>query len=99
MKIAMQLLHDVKTYIPPAAFYRVELPTMNPSREHGWCKGGLCPFHDDHHPGSFGVNLDTGGYNCFSCREKGGDIIAFTQRLYGLSFNEAVQKLADDWGV
>lgn len=99
MKIAIQLLHDVKAYIPPVEFYQVELPTMTLSRRYGWCDGGLCPFHDDHDPGSFGVNLDTGGFNCFSCRKKGGDIIAFTQLRYGLSFPEALQKIADEWGV
>lgn len=99
MSAAMELLQCVKAYIPPVEFYRLELPTMAPSKGHGWCDGGLCPFHDDHHAGSFDVNLTTGAFHCFSCKEKGGDIIAFTQRNYGLSFPEALQKLADEWGV
>lgn len=99
MKDLMELLQRVKAYIPPAEFYRVELPTMPLSKGHEWCDGGLCPLHEDHHAGSFQVNLTTGQFNCFSCKKKGRDIIAFTQLKHGLSFAEALQKLADDWGV
>ena len=29
-----------------------------------------CPFHDDNKP-SFGINLETGAYQCFACDAKG----------------------------
>ena len=99
MKTAAQLLQNVKGYIPPAEFYRTELPTMPPPRGGGWRDGGLCPFHADNRAGSFRVNLETGAFICFSCGAKGADIIAFTQLRDGLSFPEALRKLSEDWGV
>jgi DNA primase len=99
MKPNMQSLKDIKTYIPPAEFYRAELPAMPPPRGSGWRDGGLCPFHDDKHTGSFRVNLETGAFVCFSCGSKGGDIIAFIQQRDGLSFPEALNKLSNEWGL
>lgn len=99
MKIPFQSIQDVKFNIPPAEFYRAELPAMPPPRGSGWRDGGLCPFHDDKHTGSFRVNLETGAFVCFSCGSKGGDIIAFIQQRDGLSFPEALNKLSNEWGL
>ena len=99
MKTAVQLLQNVKAYIPPADFYRAELPTMPVPRGSGWREGGLCPFHADKHAGSFRVNLETGAFVCFACGTKGGDIVAFIQQRDGLSFPDATRKLAEDWGI
>lgn len=99
MKTNVRLLENVKTYIPPAEFYRAELSTMPPPRGGGWRDGGLCPFHADNHAGSFRVNLNSGGFCCFSCGAKGADIIAFIQLRDGLSFPEALNKLSNEWGV
>lgn len=90
----------LKSAIAPAAFYRVEVPTMpTPRRDHGWVDGGLCPFHDDHRARNFRVNLDTGAFTCFSCGAKGADVIAFTRLRHGLSFPDALAALADAWGA
>lgn len=99
MKTAVKPLVNVKAYIPPADFYRAELPAMPPPRGGGWRDGGLCIFHADNHTGSFRVNLETGAFCCFSCGAKGSDIIAFIQQRDGLSFPEALCKLSDEWGV
>lgn len=99
MKTSVRLLENVKAYIPPADFYRAELPAMPPPRGGGWREGGLCPFHADKHAGSFRVNLETGAFVCFACATKGGDIVAFIQQRDGLSFPEALEKLSDDWGL
>lgn len=99
MRTAIQSLQNVKSYIPPAEFFRAELPAMPPPKGGGWRDGGLCPFHPDKHAGSFRVNLETGAFLCFSCGSKGGDIIAFIQQRDGLSFPEAVQKLSNEWGL
>ena len=99
MKTSFQSLQNVKSYIPPSEFYRAELTTMLPPRGGGWRDGGLCPFHDDKHAGSFRVDLENGAFKCFSCGTKGGDIIAFIQQRDGLSFPEAVQKLTNEWGL
>ena len=46
-----------------------------------------CPFHDDKHP-SFGINLQTGAYQCFSCEEK-GSITDFVAKMLNVSNQEA----------
>src|SRR5712671_1673271 len=58
---------------------------------------GLCPFHDEKTP-SFNVTPARGLYYCFSCAA-GGDVIKFVQQIDGLSFIEAVERLAARAGV
>jgi DNA primase len=58
---------------------------------------GLCPFHDEKTP-SFNVTPSRGLYYCFSCGE-GGDVIKFVQMIDGLSFIEAVERLAGRAGI
>src|SRR5215475_4788008 len=58
---------------------------------------GLCPFHDEKTP-SFNVTPARGLFYCFSCAE-GGDAIKFVQKIDGLSFVEAIERLAARAGV
>lgn len=58
---------------------------------------GLCPFHDERSP-SFQVSAAKGLWYCFGCGE-GGDTIDFVMRIDALSFAEAVEKLAGQFGV
>ncbi len=58
---------------------------------------GLCPFHAEKTP-SFQVTPARGFYYCFGCGE-GGDAITFVQKINNLSFAEAVEHLADRYGV
>src|SRR5271169_6880477 len=58
---------------------------------------GLCPFHDEKTP-SFNVTPARGLFYCFSCAE-GGDVIKFVQKIDGLSFIEAVERLAGRAGI
>jgi DNA primase len=58
---------------------------------------GLCPFHDEKTP-SFNVTPARGLFYCFSCAE-GGDVIKFVQKIDGLSFVEAVERLAARAGI
>ncbi len=53
---------------------------------------GLCPFHNEKTP-SFTVNDKKGFFYCFGCHEK-GDVVGFVMKTEGLSFREAVEKLA-----
>ena len=57
----------------------------------------LCPFHAEKTP-SFYVVPGKGFYKCFGCGES-GDVFSFLMKHLGLSFNEAVEKLADREGV
>src|SRR5687767_13825117 len=58
---------------------------------------GLCPFHTEKTP-SFTVADDKGFYHCFGCGAH-GDAIGFLVRAEGLSFIEAVERLAADAGL
>jgi len=58
---------------------------------------GLCPFHDEKTP-SFQVTPSRGFYYCFGCGES-GDVITFVRKVNNLSFAEAVEHLADKYGV
>jgi DNA primase len=58
---------------------------------------GLCPFHDER-TGSFSVDAQEGLYHCFGCGV-GGDVIKFVEEKEGLGFAEAVEVLADRYGV
>ena len=56
-----------------------------------------CPFHHEKTP-SFHINEGKGFYHCFGCGES-GDAIKFVRRMDGLTFIEAVTKLAERCGV
>ena len=58
---------------------------------------GLCPFHEEKTP-SFSVNDERGFFHCFGCGE-GGNAFTFLCRLEGISFPEAVRRLAAKAGV
>ena len=57
----------------------------------------LCPFHKEKTP-SFYVNDQKQFYHCFSSG-KHGDIFTFLMETEGLSFPEAVERLAGEAGV
>jgi DNA primase len=58
---------------------------------------GLCPFHDERSP-SFSVDPQDKLYHCFGCGVA-GDIFGFVMEKEGLGFSEAVETLADRYGV
>ena len=58
---------------------------------------GLCPFHKEKTP-SFTVNEEKGFYHCFGCSEH-GSVFDFVMKTDGLSFPEAVERLAADAGM
>jgi DNA primase len=69
-----------------------ELRRAGPSRYQG-----LCPFHDERTP-SFGINPAEKVYHCFGCGA-GGDAFRFVMEREGLQFKEALEFLADRYGV
>src|SRR3954447_5115796 len=58
---------------------------------------GLCPFPDERTP-SFSVEAEKKLYHCFGCGAS-GDAFAFVQEIEQLTFKEAVEQLADRYGV
>ena len=58
---------------------------------------GLCPFHNEKSP-SFNVRPSTNSYHCFGCGA-GGNAFRFIMEHDGLTFMEAVKRLADSAGI
>ena len=58
---------------------------------------GLCPFHNEKSP-SFSVSPSKQFYHCFGCG-KTGNAIGFLMEHAGMSFVEAVQDLAQQFGL
>jgi DNA primase len=58
---------------------------------------GNCPFHEERTP-SFKVNPRDKLYYCFGCEAK-GDVFGFVQEKEGLDFPQAVESLAERYGV
>jgi putative DNA primase/helicase len=56
-----------------------------------------CPFHSEKTP-SFSINLDKGYYHCFGCGW-GGDAIELVCQIDNLDFKEAINKLAQQYGL
>ena len=73
------------------ASYGIQVKTAGASKK------ACCPFHHEKTP-SFNINESRGFYHCFGCGES-GDAIKFVQKMDGLTFVEAVKKLAEQCGV
>lgn len=58
---------------------------------------GLCPFHNEKSP-SFNVRPSTNSYHCFGCGA-GGNAFRFIMEHEGLTFMEAVKRLAEGAGI
>ncbi|MBL4646141.1 MAG: DNA primase [Hyphomicrobiales bacterium] len=65
-----------------------------PSRGDYWA---CCPFHNEKSP-SFHADDRRSRYHCFGCGAS-GDIFRFTTETQGISFPEAVERLAGEAGI
>lgn len=68
-----------------------------PLKRSGAAFKGLCPFHDEKTP-SFVVQQGDSHYHCFGCGAH-GDAIHFLMTHQRMSFSEAVESLAQRFGV
>lgn len=58
---------------------------------------GVCPFHNEKTP-SFVVSEQKQIFTCFGCGAS-GDVIGFVMRYYNMDFPQAVEKLANEYGI
>lgn len=78
--------------LPSAAdFYANELGKLSRSSR-DWRIATCCFHKPDRHP-SLSVNVENGGFCCFSCQAKGGSIIDFLILRDGIDFTTAAKRL------
>ena len=58
---------------------------------------GICPFHNEK-TSSFIVSEQKQIFTCFGCGAT-GDVIAFVQKYYNLDFLDAIERLANEYGI
>ncbi|CAD5246493.1 DNA primase [Bosea sp. 62] len=93
MKFPPSVLEEIKARLPVSAVVGKRVRLSKAGRE--W--KGLSPFNAEKTP-SFFVNDQKGSFFDFSSG-KNGDIFKFVMETEGLSFPEAVEKLASEAGV
>lgn len=93
MRFTPSILEEIRTRLPVSAVVGRRVKLIKAGREYK----GLSPFNAEKTP-SFTVNDQKGFFHCFSSG-KHGDIFKFVMETEGLSFYEAVEKLAADAGV
>jgi DNA primase len=98
MRFTDTLLREVRDRVSIADYAGKRLTwdkrKTRPSAGDFWA---CCPFHQEK-TSSFHVLDQKGIFNCFGCAEK-GDVFGLCMKLEGLSFPEAVERLAEYAGV
>jgi DNA primase len=93
MRFPPSLLDEIRARLPVSQVVGRRVRLKRQGREYV----GLSPFKHEKTP-SFTVNDAKGFYHCFASGEH-GDIFTFLTRTEGLSFPEAVERLAEEAGV
>ncbi len=93
MAFPPQFLDEIRARLPVSEVVGRRVKLIRRGREFV----GLSPFNPEKTP-SFTVNDQKGFYHCFSSGEH-GDIFAWVMRMEGLSFPEAVERLAGEAGL
>jgi DNA primase len=93
MRFPPSLLDEIRARLPVSTVVGRHVKLRRQGREYA----GLSPFKQEK-TASFFVNDEKGFYHCFASGEH-GDIFKFLQEVEGLSFPEAVERLAEQAGV
>ncbi|MEJ2229510.1 MAG: DNA primase, partial [Alphaproteobacteria bacterium] len=93
MRFPPSLLDEIRARLPVSQVVGRHVKLKRAGREYV----GLSPFKHEKTP-SFTINDQKGFYHCFASGEH-GDIFKFLMMAEGLSFPEAVERLADEAGV
>lgn len=93
MRYNESFINEIKLRIPISKIIGLKVAfdnkKSNITRGNFWA---CCPFHIEKTP-SFCCNDSKANYHCFGCHES-GDIFNFIMKIEGLSFSQAVKKLA-----
>ena len=89
MRYSPHLLDEIRARLPVSQVVGRKVALKKKGREYA----GLSPFKIEKTP-SFFVNDQKGFYHCFASGEH-GDIFKFLMTTEGLSFPEAVERLAE----
>lgn len=92
-RFSPEFLDELKTRLRPSDI----IGRYVKLKKRGQTWWGLSPFNNEKTP-SFTVNDQRGTYHCFSTQNH-GDIIKFLTDTQGLSFQEAVERLASEAGL
>ncbi len=93
MAFPPQFLDELRNRLSIAEVIQKRVRLQKRGREYS----GLCPFHNEKSP-SFTVSEEKGFFHCFGCGAH-GDVVGFVMRAEGLSFPEAVERLAEQAGL
>ena len=93
MRFSPQILDEIRARLPVSQVVARKVSLKKKGREYA----GLSPFKTEKTP-SFFVNDQKGFYHCFASGEH-GDIFTFLIKTEGVSFPEAVERLAIEAGV
>ena len=89
-------INAIKTRLTMTEVVQSYIPVVTRSGRN-WAK---CPFHGNgnERTPSFAINDRNGFYHCFGCGES-GDMFTFVEKMDHVTFNEAVEILANKAGV
>jgi DNA primase len=93
MRFTPQFLDEIRARLPVSQVVARKVALKKAGREYR----GLSPFKAERTP-SFFVNDQKGFYHCFASGAH-GDIFKFVMETEGLSFTEAVERLAEEAGL
>ena len=98
MRVPSSFLDDIRGRVPISSVVGRKVAWDRRKTNQG--KGdywACCPFHGEKSP-SFHVDDRKGRYHCFGCKAS-GDIFTFLVEKEGLSFPEAIERLAGEAGL
>lgn len=98
MRFSESFINEIKLRVPISRIVGSKLSfdakKTNSARGNYWA---CCPFHIEKTP-SFSCNDNKGNYYCYGCHAS-GDIFSFLMQIEGLSFFQAIEKLASFAGL
>lgn len=92
-RIPQHFIDDLLARVDLVEFIHRRLPLKKAGKNYQAC----CPFHDEKTP-SFSVNPQKQFYYCFGCGA-GGNAIGFAMDYGNISFPEAVEQIAAEFGM